>query len=223
MLSSILSLSLLSLTLASPIDLLSRQLITCKNYTIINTRGTSEPQGPSVGFLTMNSNVLAAKPGGRVYNTIYPADFTQQSQAGTADILRELTAELAADPARCFILEGYSQGAAATVRALERLPETDARFKAVKGVFLIGNPDHKAGLSCNVDMEGGDSTKNVNGISSLTEGPIPTRWVSKSLDVCNYVSVVILQDGCSSDTLGGWRVRYHSRFRYQPTSLGVSQ
>lgn len=89
------------------------------------------------------------------------------------------------NPNRCFILEGYSQGAAATVDAMSKI--TGANFDAVKGVFLIGNPHHKSGLACNVDSNGGTTTKNVNGLTVLV-GSIPANWVSKTLDVCAYVS-----------------------------------
>jgi len=58
----------------------------------------------------------------------------------------------------------------------------------VKGVFLIGNPDHKSGLACNVDNKGGTTTKNVNGISARASAGIPSNWVSKTQDVCIYVS-----------------------------------
>lgn len=85
----------------------------------------------------------------------------------------------------CFILEGYSQGAAATVNAMPKL--TGASFNAVKGVFLIGDPEHKSGLACNVDSTGGTTTKNVNGLEAY-QGGIPSNWVSKTLDVCAYVS-----------------------------------
>lgn len=64
---------------------------------------------------------------------------------------------------------------------------TGANFDAVKGVFLIGNPHHKSGLACNVDSNGGTTTKNVNGLTVLV-GSIPANWVSKTLDVCAYVS-----------------------------------
>lgn len=64
---------------------------------------------------------------------------------------------------------------------------TGAAFNAVKGVFLLGNPHHKAGLACNVDSDGGSTTKNVNGLTVLV-GSIPNNWVSKTLDVCAYVS-----------------------------------
>ena len=95
----------------------------------------------------------------------------------------------------CFILEGYSQGAAATVNAMPKL--TGANFNAVKGVFLIGDPEHKSGLACNVDSTGGTTTKNVNGLSSYLGG-IPSNWVSKTLDVCAYVSCDLL---CNSAVL----------------------
>lgn len=81
---------------------------------------------------------------------------------------------------------------------------TGANFDAVKGVFLIGNPHHKSGLACNVDSNGGTTTKNVNGLTVLV-GSIPANWVSKTLDVCAYVSV----DHClkkERDVLTSYRV-----------------
>jgi hypothetical protein len=84
----------------------------------------------------------------------------------------------------CFILEGYSQGAAATVDAMPQL--TGANFDAVKGVVLIGNPKRKSGLACNVDNNGGTTTRNTNGIQAGFggRGGIPSNWVSKVLDIC---------------------------------------
>jgi hypothetical protein len=157
----------------------------CSSYTIINTRGTGELQGPSSGFRQMNSNIQKQVPGGKVYNTMYPADFSQVSTAGTNDIVKKIERTLSTNPQECFILEGYSQGAAATTNAMPKL--TGASFDAVKGVFLIGNPEHHKGLACNVDTEGGSKTKDVNGLSSFL-GRIPDEWVSKTMDVCNFVS-----------------------------------
>lgn len=158
----------------------------CSSYTIIDTRGTGEIQGPSAGFRTMNSNIQQQLPGGKVYNTVYPADFSQISTQGTNDIVRKVQSTLSSNPDECFILEGYSQGAAATTNALPKL--TGASFDAVKGVFLIGNPEHRSGLACNVDINGGTTTRNVNGLSA-TLGRIPDEWVSKTLDVCNFVGL----------------------------------
>lgn len=59
----------------------------------------------------------------------------------------------------------------------------------MKGVFLIGDPQHKAGLACNVDNNGGTTTRNVNGLSAFGAAGIPSNWISKTLDVCIYVSL----------------------------------
>ncbi|GAB7340020.1 hypothetical protein MBLNU457_6525t1 [Dothideomycetes sp. NU457] len=172
----------LAVTEASPIEMVERAAA-CPSYTIIDTRGTGEAQGQSSGFRTMNSNIMSQVSGGKRYDTVYPADFSQNSASGTAAIVARVKSGLASNPNECFILEGYSQGAAATVNALSQL--TGANFDAVKGVFLIGDPEHKAGLACNVDANGGTTTLNVNGLSAFAGG-IPSNWVSKTLDVCAY-------------------------------------
>lgn len=156
----------------------------CSSYVIIDTRGTGEFQGPSAGFRTMNSRILASVSGGSEYDTIYPADFSQISTLGTENIIAEINNKLAQNSATCFILEGYSQGAAATCNALPRL--TGAAFDAVKGVILIGNPEHKPGLACNVDNNGGKSTAAASGIEALIGGGVPSNWVSKTLDICIF-------------------------------------
>lgn len=130
---------------------------------------------------------MSQLPGGTVYNTVYPASYSQDSSAGTQDIINHIKTTLSSNPNECFILEGYSQGAAATVNALVQL--TGTANTAVKGVFLIGDPLHKAGLSCNVDSNGGTTTRNVNGISEYYgSNSIPSGFVSRSLDVCDPVS-----------------------------------
>jgi predicted esterase len=92
----------------------------CSSYTIINTRGTSEIQGESSGFRTMNRAILSQVPGGKIYNTVYAAGADQNSAAGTADIIKQVKNGLQSNPNQCFILEGYSQGAAATMEAQPR-------------------------------------------------------------------------------------------------------
>ncbi|GKU10314.1 unnamed protein product, partial [Fusarium langsethiae] len=148
--------------------------------------GTEEPQGPSAGFRTMNSRIMSQVPGDKVYNTVYAAGFDQNSAQGTRDIVREVNSVLASNPSECIILEGYSQGAAATVNAMSQL--TGSAFDAVKGVFLIGDPLHRRGLECNVDNRGGSTTKDVSGISAFGRAGIPQNWVSRTLDVCVFVS-----------------------------------
>ncbi|CAD0105762.1 unnamed protein product [Aureobasidium uvarum] len=176
---------LASEALASPIEKIEQleKRAVCTAYTLIETRGTNEPQGPSNSFKTMDAAIIAQVMGGNEYDTVYPASIDQISIVGTNDIINQINNGLKADPKRCFILEGYSQGAAATVDAMPRL--TGAAFNAVKGVFLLGNPHRRAGLACNVDANGGTTTKNSNGLTALLGG-IPSNWVSKTLDVCAY-------------------------------------
>ncbi|KAI0204299.1 carbohydrate esterase family 5 protein [Astrocystis sublimbata] len=166
----------------------------CPRYTIINTRGTGERQGQSSGFRTMNSQITSQLSGGKIYNTVYPAGFDQDSASGTQDIINKIQGTLQTNPNECFILQGYSQGAAATVNAMPRL--NSAQFNAVKGVFLIGDPQRQKGLACNIDNNGGTTTKNVSGLSARTSKGIPAEWVSKTSDVC------IFGDGVCDTTNG---------------------
>jgi hypothetical protein len=185
------AISLFALSSAAPVEEVKRAAsATCPSYTIINTRGTGEPQGESSGFRTMNTRVRSALTGGKIYNTVYAAGFSQNSALGTADIVNKITTTLRTSPNECFILEGYSQGAQATVNAMSQL--TGASFDAVKGVFLIGDPAHKAGLTCNVDNNGGTTTRNVNGLSAALGRGIPSNWQAKTLDVCIFVSGPLL-------------------------------
>jgi hypothetical protein len=177
------TISILALSSAAPVEDAKRAAASsCSSYTIINTRGTGEIQGESAGFRTMNKRVQAAVSGGKIYNTVYAADFSQNSALGTKDIVNKINTTLRTSPNECFILEGYSQGAQATVNAMSQI--TGASFDAVKGVFLIGDPSHKSGLTCNVDNNGGTTTRNVNGLSAGLGGGIPSNWVAKTLDVC---------------------------------------
>jgi hypothetical protein len=195
-------LPLLSLSSAAPLESSKRAVsTTCPSYTIINTRGTGEAQGPSAGFRTMNSRITTALSGGKIYNTVYPAGSNQDSTAGTQDIINKITSTLRSSPNECFILEGYSQGAAATVNAMSKL--TGANFNAVKGVFLIGDPQHKSGLTCNVDNNGGTTTRNVNGLSARFGATIPSTWVAKTLDVCIFVSGLSpIRSYCANERIG---------------------
>lgn len=55
-------LSLLKVNIiASPIN----QEKACASYTLVDTRGTYEPQGPSIGFRGMVSGTLTSIPGGK--------------------------------------------------------------------------------------------------------------------------------------------------------------
>lgn len=77
---------------------------------------------------------------------------------------------------------------------------TGASFTAVKGVVLLGDPEHKSGLACNVDQTGGTTTLNVNGLEEA-EGSIPSTWVSKTLDICWKVSSLFFS---CREAIHGW-------------------
>ncbi|KAM0744347.1 hypothetical protein ACQRIT_001661 [Beauveria bassiana] len=184
----------------------------CASYTIINARGTSEAQGESVGFKTMNQKVLAERSGGKVYDVVYAANWFQISAPGTKDLIDQVGKILAQNPSECLILEGYSQGATVVVDALRKL--TGPAFDAVKGVFLIGNTRHERGLACNVDMQGGDKTKYTTGILYLPGLGVPTDWVPKTLDVCNVGDSVCDVDSGHGTLITDQHVAY-------PTDAGL--
>ncbi|KAI5208163.1 hypothetical protein E4T39_01460 [Aureobasidium subglaciale] len=184
-------------TLANPIVKCS----TCSDYIIVDIRGTGERQGPSKVFITMNKEIFAAVPGGLrasdsngFLSRAISADKCGSMTSSTLPLLTKtlpwrlwttIHKQLEVNPDMCFILEGCSQGAAAVVDALQQI--SGPSFDAVKGVFLIGNPLHKASLACNVDSAGGTSTRRVDGSGGLgfeIRPGIPSPWVSKSLDVC---------------------------------------
>lgn len=143
----------------------------------------------------MNGLTLSLLPTGNAYYTVYPADADQISVQATEDILSKVAEAVAIDPARCIVLQGYSQGAAATVNALALLNGTSA--DAVKAIYLIGNPLHKPGLTCNVDDHGGNDTVNALGLQLKlfpNSNVVPDAFLSRTLDVC------IPGDGiCDSD------------------------
>lgn len=114
-----------------------------------------------------------------------PCCMDLNSAPGTDDIVRCIHDTIDDRPAEYYIWKGYSLGVTAATNALPKL--TGDSFHAVKGVFLIGNPERRAGLTCSVDSTGGTTTRNSDGISS-SQGGIPDNWVSKIMDVCASVS-----------------------------------
>ncbi|ORX95596.1 cutinase [Clohesyomyces aquaticus] len=176
-------LSFLAVSYAAPLNRRATSAI-CPSYTVINARGTGEAQGPSSGFRIMNSKVTSDLTVGKVYNVEYPASADQNIGPGVQDIIDYMNSTLSDFPRECFIIQGYSQGAAVVLNALPQL--TGPSFAAVKGVVLVGNPNRRAGLACNVDNYGGTTTKNVHGLTDYVNKPVPANWVGKTLDICIY-------------------------------------
>ncbi|KAH8921003.1 carbohydrate esterase family 5 protein [Atractiella rhizophila] len=158
----------------------------CSRYLLINTRGTTEVQGPSAGFVTMSANVRAAVSGGREYDTVYPAGWDQNSAQATTNILAQINTGASLCPDQVYVLLGYSQGAAATYNALQQLSASSTAGKKVAAVFVIGNPERRPGFNADVDNTGGSLTDACFGIESSITAGLPRAWDStgKVLDVC---------------------------------------
>lgn len=83
---------------------------------------------------------------------------------------------------------GYSQGAAAVVDALPKLPPAD--YKRVKAVVLFGNPLKWPGKDCIIDEKGQTSTRNTFGQKAHGRKDkyqlIYDKWEEKILDICYF-------------------------------------
>lgn len=64
---------------------------------------------------------------------------------------------------------------------------------------MVGDPEHKSGLACNVDSQGVSSTKDANGIE-IYKGGVPDAWVSRTFDICAFVSGIGIRIGRSVDS-----------------------
>ncbi|CAD6893653.1 unnamed protein product [Tilletia controversa] len=162
---------------------------TCHDYVIFSTRGTDEPQGPSMRFGPMIKHVLSTVPGGAEVDTVYPALYDGDSPfLGEMTLRRNIKNALKACPNQKIAILGYSQGAYATSLALQHWNETsNPVFEATKAIVFLGNPVHTPGRDGNVDPSGGKATFRSQGkiLSPLTPGLPESFYTSgKVLDVC---------------------------------------
>nr|XP_023907957.1 uncharacterized protein LOC112019674 [Quercus suber] len=168
----------------------------CRDYVLISTRGTSEPQGSSIAFKSMINTTLATIAGGIEYDTVYPAFYNLTGAfVGTADISRFINDGVAACPRQKYALLGYSQGALVTAIALNKnfSDPASAAYQAVQAIVVVGNPGHVYGAAANVDEHGGATTRNFTGSYYLGgTGAIPAQYYAdgKVLDICYQGDVV---------------------------------
>ncbi|KAH8692007.1 cutinase [Talaromyces proteolyticus] len=144
----------------------------CQDYVILSSRGTFEPQGPSIGFVGMIKTTLSAISGGFEYDVVYPAapDPTQlTTYIGSEDIEKHIHTGLKVCPQQMYALLGYSQGATVTLEALQNLTGTPAEA-AIKAVVFIGNPYQVRNQITTIDQNGGATTRGNNG-ALLSENP----------------------------------------------------
>lgn len=171
-------------TLAAAIDARNG----CNKYVLISARGTTEKQGPSVGFKDMIKDTLASVRGGDEYDVVYPANTDQNStQIGADDIENYIYSGLRACPEQKYALLGYSQGATVVLKAIKALTGTVAE-NAIEAVLFIGNPFQVKNQPTTVDQTGGDSTRDKNGVLLLTDpsNGLSQHWVDsgKALNIC---------------------------------------
>ncbi|KAL9938927.1 hypothetical protein V8E36_001740 [Tilletia maclaganii] len=169
----------------------------CPAYTIVSTRGTDSPQKTTSPYTGMINQTLAAVPGGRLYDIVYPAtlNFLSSVPDGVSALAKYIHAQLAACPSMGFVLLGYSQGAEIVDLTLHGvLPKSNATiFNAIKAVVLIGDPNHVPGNSANVDEFGGNSTSKYSGfVSNPFLPPVPQAYnkAGKLLNICKSLDMI---------------------------------
>jgi len=162
----------------------------CHDYILINTRGTGEPQGTSIGFRAMLNEILAAVHGGSVYDTRYLAapDATQLTvKIGSDDVIQFINDGLASCPEQRYALFGYSQGATVTNQVLQNFTTTSPQGQQIKSIVDIGNPYHLPNKQGNADENCGASTAGATGIlNPIEDFGIPDDWYAtgKVRDIC---------------------------------------
>ena len=186
----ILASALLALPLLSAASPVNSPRAECHDYFLINTRGTGEPQGESIGFRGMIAEILRSVPGGNSYNTRYLAapDATQYSTLiGSKDIIELIEEGTKNCPAQEYALLGYSQGATVTNQVLQHFATSSQEGQRIKSIVLIGNPYHLSNRQGNRDETCGSSTAGASGIL-LGSAPyeIPEDWYAtrKVRDLC---------------------------------------
>ncbi|CAD6904367.1 unnamed protein product [Tilletia laevis] len=164
----------------------------CHDYVIIDTRTTTEAQGPSVASKGMIQKTISALPGGTSAQTVYPAssDFQKSAGVGATWVHNYLKYGIASCPKQKYALVGYGQGAAVTWQALADVKTNDPIHDAVKAIVLLGDPYHLPNLPGNIDDHGGKSTDAGKGLG-VGKGGFPgaekiTSWAKegKVLNVC---------------------------------------
>ncbi|GAB1732956.1 hypothetical protein NU195Hw_g210t1 [Hortaea werneckii] len=166
---------------------------TCYDHLIIDTRGTGELQGTSIGFAAIIDQVKESVPNVGVHDTIYPAapDVTQLTTlVGAYDIEQTIQQGLEDCPKQLYSLLGYSQGklncATVTKEVLQKYEPTSVEGQVIEAVLLIGNPYHQPLKQGNRDEDCGNSTAGATGALVGLGLDIPVAWyeTGKVRDIC---------------------------------------
>ncbi|KAK0555821.1 hypothetical protein OC845_000078 [Tilletia horrida] len=159
----------------------------CRDYLLISARGTGQPQGPSVGFISAIRQTLAAVPNGQEVDVQYAADYSEIYQPGTDWTNRLLVQRQQQCPKEKHALLGYSQGAMVVASAVADHQPDDPIGSRISGVVVIGNPFHVPNRAGNVADPALDLTSNSFGILS-NNNPTYLKYAKSGqvLDLCFF-------------------------------------
>ncbi|KAK0529594.1 hypothetical protein OC834_003617 [Tilletia horrida] len=159
----------------------SRRQGPCHSYVLVSSRGTNEPQGPSMQFKGMIEQTLNTLPNGIEVDNPYPADSSAGSARQGQGWLRNFVEQgLKTCPAQKYALLGWSQGAVVAAGS-------GVTSDAVQAIILVGDPFHTPNRSGNVDEHGGSSTTGATGLMGGSGGGSAMRKYAdegKVLDIC---------------------------------------
>ncbi|KAI7116607.1 hypothetical protein KC343_g13804 [Hortaea werneckii] len=158
---------------------------TCYDHLIIDTRGTGELQGTSIGLAAIIDQVKESVPNVGVHDTIYPAapDVTQLTTlVGAYDIEQTIQQGLKDCPNQLYSL----LGATVTNEVPQKYEPTSVEGQAIEAVLLIGNPYHQPLKQGNRDGDCGNSTAGATGALVGLGLDIPDAWyeTGKFRDIC---------------------------------------
>ncbi|RMZ12043.1 hypothetical protein D0864_00816 [Hortaea werneckii] len=151
---------------------------TCYDHLIIDTRGTGELQGTSIGFAAIIDQVKESVPNVGVHNTIYPAapDVTQLTTlVGAMTLSRRSSRAWKAVPSNSILY-----------LVLQKYEPTSVEGQAIEAVLLIGNPYHQPLKQGNRDEDCSNSTAGATGALAGLGLDIPDAWyeTGKVRDIC---------------------------------------
>ncbi|KAH8635798.1 hypothetical protein IG631_07632 [Alternaria alternata] len=164
---------------------------------LIDARGSGEPQGVSLMFQNVISNLLVNSTDTAYQAVVYPADFDQNVASGVQNLLDLIEYGLQDCPSQKYFLFGYSQGATVLQQALAQLD--NKTLDTVQSVVMVGNPYRLPGRVANVDSQGRADNRSAYGLFAVQAMKSNSTMISynddlgitgKVQDICLEVSTL---------------------------------